>query len=209
MIYYQEQEFQLLIQVLNFYKNMKTKKTKKKEILFINEKVNIYKIKDSPGIEKELENIKAGEEDKLLKLSYFHSTKKNVIPMVGRQQICKVLAGEAEISIYDSLAETFPNISAIGTSDAVPTENSTKLTNEVFRKYVQSRSYDQNNLWVMSRYLPTDCEGEFREEAIFLQGNKDIKDSGIPISIINLTPAEGDKTDSEYLIIDRKFILNI
>jgi len=185
------------------------KKIKKNEILFFNEKVNIYKIKDSPGIEKELENIKAGDEDKLLKLSYFHSTKKNVIPMVGRQQFCKVLAGEATVSGYDLLGESFPNISAIGTSATVPTENSTKLTNEVFRKYVQSRSYNQNTLWVMSRYLKDDCEGSFREEAIFLQGDLNIKDSGFPISIINLTAAEGDKTSSEYLIIERKFTLNI
>lgn len=187
----------------------KIKRIKKKEILFFNEKVNIYKIKDSPGIEKELENIKAGDEDKLLKLSYFHSTKKNVIPMVGRQQFCKILAGEAEISNYDYLGESFPNISAIGTSNTVPTENSTKLTSEVFRKNIHSRSFDNNTFWIMSRYLKEDCEGEFREEAIFLQGNKDIKDSGVPISIINLTAAEGDKTSSEYLIIDRKFTLNI
>ncbi len=176
------------------------------EHMFQNERVDIYKIKVSPEA-KEAE--KRNDDEKLKKLAYFHSVKKNVIPIIGRERINRILAGEASISNKDTIGESYPNISAIGTSNTVPTENSTKLTNEVFRKYIQSRLYNGNILWIMSRYLPEDCNGSFREEAIFFEGNKDVKDSGYPISIINLTAAEGDKTELEYLIIDRKFILNI
>jgi len=182
----------------------KIKRIKKTEPIFYNERVDIYKINDSPEARRELEFIEAGEGDKLEKLSYFHSTKKNIIPLEAREKICKLFTGE-DIT----LEEFYLNISALGTSAAVPTENSTKLTNEVFRKFIQSRSRDKNTIFVMSRYLPEDCSGSFREEAVFLQGDLEVKDSGCPLSIINLTATEGDKTDREYLIIERKFILKI
>ena len=181
-------------------------KTKKREPIFQNEKVEIFKIKDSPEYRELIEKKDfAG----LKKLAYFKSVKKNIVCLTGRTQICKVLAGETTISSKDTNAETFPNVCAIGTDDTAHDENSTALFAEDFRKYISSRESNNNKLIVLSHYLPEDCEGEYREEAIFMEADIDTADDGVLLSVVALDANEGNKTSSDGLIVERTFTLSI
>jgi hypothetical protein len=142
-------------------------------------------------------------------LAYFHSVKKNVVCLAGRTQICKVLAGETVLSTKDLLGETFPNVCAIGTDDTAHTENSTALYAEDFRKYISSRAPNNNQLVVLSHYLKEDCEGNYREEGVFMKADVDTADDGELLSVVALSATEGNKTSSDALIVERTFTLSI
>jgi len=178
----------------------------KKEFLFQNEIVNIYKINDC----EEYRDLLADKNfDGIKKLAYLKSHKKNVVALVGRERIARTVAGEATISIQDTNAETFPNVCAIGTSDVAHNENSTTLHTEVFRTLITSRSHSDNQFRTLSHYLPEDCDGNFREEAVFMEGDDAVADSGYLLSVVALSAAEGNKTSSDALIVERIFTLSI
>lgn len=204
----------------------------KKEPVFFNEKVEIFKIKESAKYKKLRKKIEEGLFLKILKffhlinkeqekkrvkklfeeiksLAYFKSKKKNTVAMVGRARIMKVLAAEANISTKDTNAETFPNVCAIGTDDTAHTENSTTLYTETFRKLLSSRQSEDNKLKAFSHYYPADCDGNFREEAIFMDADDETADDGVLLSVVSLSAAEGNKTSSDGLIVERTFILAI
>jgi hypothetical protein len=197
-------------------------KIQKKELVFQNEKVDIYKIKGAKydRLEKKLQDGFLGlmneEKEKIRvqniysqikNLAYFHSVKKNVVCLAGRKRICRILAGETSITSKDTNAETFPNVCAIGTGTDAHTENSTTLHTEVFRKNIASREPKDNKLVVLSHYRKDDCEGNFKEEAIFMQGDVDTADSGHLLSVVTLDVTEGNKTSSDALIVERTFTL--
>lgn len=191
-------------------------KIKNNEPIIKNERVDIYKVKgvEYDRLEERLktekdENKRKDIYKKIKGLAYLHSVKKNVVCLAGRTQICKVLAGEVSISTKDTTFETFPNVCAIGTDDTAHTENSTALYAEDFRKYVASREPNNNKLIVLSHYLKEDCEGSYREEAVFMKADVDTADDGELLSAVALSEEEGNKTSSDALIVERTFTLSI
>jgi hypothetical protein len=191
-------------------------KIQKKEPIFQNEKVEIFKIRGAKydKLEEKLKREKDENKRKdiykeIKNLAYFHSVKKNVVCLAGRTQICKVLAGETVLSTKDLLGETFPNVCAIGTDDTAHDENSTALYAEDFRKYISSREPKNNQLVVLSHYLKEDCEGNYREEAAFMKADVDTADDGELLSVVALDATEGNKTSSDALIVERTFTLSI
>jgi hypothetical protein len=83
------------------------------------------------------------------------------------------------------------------------TDASTQLNTETYRKNISSCSYRDNVLYTTSWYLPGDCTGNFREEGIFINGEVATANSGYPLSLVDLTAAEGDKTSTDGLLIER------
>jgi len=179
-----------------FLKNMK-----KSEFIFKNERVNIYKIKDCREYRKLLKN---GEIDKIKKLAYFKSTKHNLITNKGLERIARVLAGNVNLSIV----EIAPSICAIGDGTGTHTASSTQLFSEKYRKYVSSRESYQNKFLILSHYLPEECTGQFTEEGIFIAGDVETANSGVLLSVIALSQSEGNKTNTNALIIERLFTLS-
>jgi hypothetical protein len=177
----------------------------KKEGMFIATKVNIFKVPDGPEYR---EALRKKDFEAIKKLATFRSQKKNVIPVVGREQIGKILSGHCSVQVKDEAGETWINKCALGTSSTPFTENSTKLGAEAFRKNVSSASYSGKVLRILSHYLPEDISGNFREEGVFINGT-DEKDSGVAFSLINLSAAEGDKSSLEALLIERVITFNI
>ena len=180
-------------------------KTKKQENLITPEKVDIYKISDSLEYRRALAR---NDIEAIKNLAKVHFVKHNVVPKTGREQLGKILTKHCSWQASDDDAETWINYCAIGTSDTAHTENSTKLHSESFRKLVASGSYSSNIFKTTSHYLPDDCDGSFREEEVVIEGT-DVADSGVAFSIISLSSAEGNKSDSEALLIERTFTISI
>jgi len=169
----------------------------KNEIIKTKGIVSIYKIKDKL--------IKPGDSfDDLKKKAYFRSTKNNVICYVGLRCIVSLLS--AHNDDYLDWDELYINNSALGDT-AGHTDQSTQLNSESYRKNISSCSYSENELYTTSWYLPGDCSGNYREEGIFIGGDL-TANSGYPLSLVDLTAAEGDKTSSDGLLIERKIIFD-
>ena len=165
----------------------------KQEKIGTKSRVSIYKIKDKL--------IKPSDSfDDLKKKAYFKSEKHNVICYVGLRCITALLSGHNDD--YLDWDELLINNVALG-STAGHTDASTSLNVELYRKNISSCSYSLNKLYTTSWYLPGDCNGNYREEGIFINGNL-TADSGYPFSIVDLTAAEGDKTATDGLLVERE-----
>jgi len=168
----------------------------KKEATTIKTKVKIYKIKDSKELKEAGNNFK-----KIKKLAYFKSEKFNVIPDSGIERVLRAVAAKAS-----TLTEVQINNCALGTTGG-HTKASTTLNTETYRKNISSVSHSGRYLYTTSYYLPGDCNGNFREEGVFIDGDgTGFVDTGYPLSLVDLTAAEGDKTTSEALLIERVFL---
>jgi hypothetical protein len=173
-------------------------------------KVNIFKIKDGDKLKNalsDLEKIKRPEVwdfDNIKDLAYFHEENKNTICYIGLKWICAILSDHNEEGVdYDEL---FINECALGTTGG-HTDASTALNVETYRKNISSASYSANKLYVTSWYLPAECSGNFREEGIFIKGLGTVN-SGYPLSIVDLTAAQGDKTTADGILVERRIIFD-
>lgn len=174
---------------------------KAEKIFLKNEIVKIFKIKDC---EKYRQFLKEGNLEAIKSLSYFKSIRHNLITEVGLARMARVFAGDVGMEI----TEIAPSICAIGDGTGTHTTSSTQLFSEVYRKYVSSRASLGNKFIILSHYLPEECEGEFTEEGVFISGNVATANSGVLLSVVALSQAEGNKSSSDALIVERTFILS-
>jgi len=126
---------------------------------------------------------------------------KNMVVSAGRNVLARLLAGNTDYS-----GEI--NYCALGNTTATATAGNTTLGNELYRKEVSSKTYENNVAYVSTFFTATEIDGTFEEVGHFIDGSSSADTGQLWSRIATPDTAELPitKSNTESLTIDYKVV---